>query len=120
LVLVELETVVVEVGFGEAIGVELNTALEDRALGIKADDWVLLAELMIAIDVGTETDIETDMSNDKETEVVGMVVKSLAVVAAEVSAVTEVGPGDGVGISFNEVVDGTAAGGVSTGTDTVG
>jgi hypothetical protein len=49
-----------------------------------------------------------------------MVVKSLALVIAEVSAVNEIGPGDGVGISFNEVVDGTAAGGFSTGTETVG
>lgn len=81
---------------------------------------MLLAELMIAIDVGTETDSETDKSNDKKTEVVGMLVKSSAVVVAERSVVKDVGSGDGTGISFNEVVDGTAAGRVSTGTETAG
>lgn len=117
--LVELEILpVVEVGFGEAIGVELGTTLEDRALGIKADDWVLL-ELMRAIDVGTETDIETDMSNDKGTEAVGVIVVSLALVVTDVSAVKVVGTGDGVGISVNGEADGTATGGVSTGTETV-
>lgn len=119
LLLVELEIVLVVVGFGETIGVELDTTLEDRALGIKADDWVVLAELMTAIDVGTETDIETDMSNDKETVAVGMIVKSLTLVVAEASAVEEIGPGDGIGISFVEEVDGTAAEGVSTGTETL-